>query len=231
MEIQVRYFAVLRERLRSDGEPLELADGATVADAVDALAARHDAIRGLRGRFQTAVNQAMVPPETPLAPGDELALIPPVAGGSDDASGQGNAAPRLARMVGDRPPSLDRCIDAVRSPDMGAVCTFTGIVRRRNQGRDVDRLEYEAYEDMANRVLADLCAAIESEIPDARLSVEHRHGNLVVGDVAVVIAAAAPHRAEAFAACREMIERLKTSVPIWKKEIGPDGAEWIGMGP
>jgi len=225
MQIQVRYFAVLRERLGSDGESVELPSAATVSDALDVLAERHDSVAALRGRFQTAVNQEMVPPGHSLADGDELALIPPVAGGSD-----GEPA-RVACMVAERAPSLDRCVAAVTSPDMGAVCTFTGIVRRKNQGRDVDRLEYEAYEDMANKVLAELCDAIEREIPDARLAVEHRHGKLVVGDIAVVIAAAAPHRAEAFSACREMIERLKTSVPIWKKEVGPDGAEWLGIGP
>ena len=145
MKIQVRYFAVLRERLRMDAEALELPAGANVAAAVDALAARHDAVRTLRGKFQTAVNQEMVPASTTLADGDELVLIPPVAG--------------------------------------------------------------------------------------ARLAVEHRVGVLGIGDVAVVIAAAAPHRAEAFTACRALIDRLKERVPIWKKEIGESGDEWIGLGP
>jgi molybdopterin synthase catalytic subunit len=222
MQIQVRFFAVLRERVRRDGQGLELPDGASVADAVDALAAQHDAVGAMRGRFQTAVNCAMVPPETALSDGDELALIPPVAGGAGE---------RVARMVHDRAPSLDVCVAAVKTPETGGIATFTGCVRRRNQGRDVERLEYEAYDEMANKVLRELCEAIEAEIPDARLAVEHRAGVLAVGDVAVVIAAAAPHRAEAFAACREMIERLKRDVPIWKKEVGPDGEEWIGQGP
>jgi molybdopterin synthase catalytic subunit len=257
MQIQVRFFAVLRERVRRDGQALELPDGATVAAAVDALAAEHDAVGAMRGRFQTAVNHAMVPPETALADGDELALIPPVAGGTQEGDGvdhpkpvpargpgeagvsdsrvdapvAGGAGDRVARMVHDRAPSLDVCVAAVKTPETGGIATFTGCVRRRNQGRDVERLEYEAYDEMANKVLRELCEAIEAEIPDARLAVEHRAGVLAVGDVAVVIAAAAPHRAEAFAACREMIERLKRDVPIWKKEVGPDGEEWIGQGP
>lgn len=217
----MRYFAVLRERLRRDEQTLELPEGADVAAALDALAAEHDSIASLRGRFQTAVNMEMVPKDTVLSDGDELALIPPVAGGSD----------HVARMVHDRPPSLDACIDAVKTAETGGIVTFVGCVRRHNQGREVERLEYEAYDDMANKVLRELCEAIEAEIPGARLAVEHRAGVLTIGDIAVVIAAAAPHRAEAFQACREMIERLKQNVPIWKKEVGPDGEEWIGTGP
>ncbi|HYU14759.1 MAG TPA: molybdopterin converting factor subunit 1 [Candidatus Acidoferrum sp.] len=220
MKIQVRYFAVLRERLRSEGEMLELPDGATVAAALAALAERHEAFRGLRDRCQTAVNQAMVRPGEVLRDGDELALIPPVAGGGD----------RLARLV-DQPLSLDRVVAAVSSPDAGGVVTFTGVVRRQSGGRAVERLEYEAYREMAEKVIGRLCDEIESEIAGARVAVEHRTGKLAVGDVAVVIAASAPHRAEAFAACRALIDRLKERVPIWKKEIGPDGAEWVGLGP
>jgi len=222
----VRYFAVLRERVRCDGEVLDLADGATVRAALDVLAARHPAVAALRGRFRAAVNQDMVGDDAPLREGDELALIPPVAGGAP-----ADAAARLARMVHDRAPSLDIVVDAVRSPDAGAIATFTGLVRRHNQGRAVERLEYEAYDAMANKVMSELCDAIEAEMAGVRVAVEHRAGALVVGDVAVAIAASAPHRAEAFAACRAMIERLKEKAPIWKKEIGPDGAEWIGLGP
>ena len=221
MKIQVRYFAVLRERLRRDEEELELPSGADVAAAIDALAARHEAVAALRGRFQTAVNQEMVSASTALSDGDELALIPPVAGGAPE---------RHARLV-DGPLSLDRVVRAVASAEAGGLVTFTGMVRRTSQGREVERLEYEAYPEMAEKVFRALCEEIEGELPGVRLAVEHRAGALVVGDIAVVIAAAAPHRAEAFTACRAMIDRLKERAPIWKKEIGPDGAEWVGLGP
>src|SRR5690606_15780619 len=128
-------------------------------------------------------------------------------------------------------PSLDRCVAAVQDRDMGGVVTFTGVVRRHNRGLEVERLEYEAYTEMAEKVMRALCDEIEAELPGCRLAVEHRVGSLGVGDVAVVIAAAAPHRAEAFAACRAMIDRLKERVPIWKKETTPDGSAWIGLGP
>lgn len=221
MKIQVRYFAVFRERLGREEEAIELGDGADVAAAMALLAARHPVIAQLAGRYQVAVNHSMVSTDTRLADGDELALIPPVAGGSDD---------RHAHVVGE-PPSLDRCVAAVTGPSMGGVVTFTGVVRAHNQGHDVERLEYEAYVEMAEKVMRALCDEIEAELAGVRLAVEHRVGVLGVGDVAVVIAAAAPHRAEAFTACRAMIDRLKERVPIWKKEVSPEGASWIGLGP
>lgn len=220
MRIDVLYFAVFREKLGRDGEPLELADGATVRDALARLAELHAPIARLRGKFRVAVNQEFSDEDRVLADRDELALIPPVAGGAD-------AHVQLL----DTPLSLDRCIAAVSGEGMGGIVTFTGMVRRHSRGIVVDHLEYEAYGAMAVREMARLVAEIEAEIPGTRLAVEHRVGRLAIGDVAVVIAAAAPHRAEAFTACRAMIDRLKDRVPIWKKEVGEDGAEWVGLGP
>ena len=137
---------------------------------------------------------------------------------------------RHARLIGE-PLSLDRCIAAVAGPGMGGIVTFTGMVRLHSHGATIEHLEYEAYVPMAIRELTRLCDAIEMELPGTRLAVEHRVGRLAVGDVAVVIAAAAPHRAEAFTACRAMIDRLKDSVPIWKKEVGTGGEIWVGLGP
>jgi molybdopterin synthase catalytic subunit len=225
MRIQVLYFAVLRERIGARDEMLELPDGTEVGAALDALAARHPAIAQLRGRFRAAVNEAFAGEHDALRDGDQLALIPPVAGGSDR---------RWA--LRDDALSLDRCIAAViaagahDAQGIGAVVTFTGIVRKTNQGHAVQRLEYEAYASMAERELAAICAELEAELPGARVAVEHRVGALAVGELAVVIAAAHAHRGEAFAACRALIDRLKQRVPIWKKELGDDGAEWIGLG-
>jgi molybdopterin synthase catalytic subunit len=221
MRIQVRYFAVVRERLKRDGEELDLPDGADVAAALDALARKHELIGGIRKYLQVAVNQTSALPSHRLADGDELALIPPVAGG----------AGRLARVVADRPPSLEAVVAAVAGADAGGIATFTGMVRAHSQGKQVTRLEYEAYVAMAEKVFVELCEEIERELPGVRLAVEHRIGTLAVGDVAVVIASAAPHRDEAFRACRAMIDRLKERAPIWKKETGPDGTSWVGMGP
>jgi molybdopterin synthase catalytic subunit len=166
-----------------------------------------------------AVNQSLTSLQHVLDAGDELALIPPVAGGSRHA------------ILTDEPPSATRCTRAVSSEAMGGIVTFTGVVRRHSRGKRVERLHYEAYREMAEKVLHELCAEIESELPGCRLAVEHRIGTLDVGDIAVAIAAAAPHRKEAFTACEAMIDRLKERVPIWKKEHTDDGAEWIGLGP
>jgi molybdopterin converting factor subunit 1 len=223
MKIHVRYFAVLRERLGREEEALDLPPGADVASALDTLAKKHDAMGALLPFLQVAVNRSMSPWDRELDDGDEIALIPPVAGGSDPE--------RLARVVSDRSPSIEQVLQAVSGPGMGGVATFTGVVRDSSEGRQVERLEYEAYVEMAEKVFRELCEEIEHEIEGVRVAVEHRIGALAVGDVAVVIAAAAPHRAEAFRACQAMIDRLKQRAPIWKKEIGPDGASWVGSGP
>jgi len=219
MRISVLYFAVFRERVGRDEEALELPAGATVGDAIAALAERHAAIAQLRGKFRVAVDHDFVDDAHVLADGAELALIPPVAGGGHHV------------VLTDQPLSLDRCLAAVRGEGMGGIVTFTGMVRLHSRGAVIDHLEYEAYAPMAVKVMARLCEEIEAEIAGARLAVEHRVGHLAIGDVAVVIAAAAPHRAEAFAACRAMIDRLKDRVPIWKKEVSVDGASWVGLGP
>jgi molybdopterin synthase catalytic subunit len=119
----------------------------------------------------------------------------------------------------------------VEGPEQGGLCTFTGTVRRQGAVPDVSRLEYEAYVPMAVEVLTGIADEIEREYPGVRVAIHHRIGTLAVGEAAVVIAASAPHRAEAFAACRVAIERLKQRAPIWKKEVGDTGAVWVGMGP
>ena len=220
MRIQVLYFAVFRDQLGRDEEMIDLPAGACVGDAIAALSGLHAPIARLAGRFRVAVNQEFVRDDDELRDGDELALIPPVAGG---------AARHV--VLRDDALSLDRCIAAVSGPGMGGIVTFTGMVRRHSRGVVVDHLEYEAYATMAVREMTRLCDEIEAEVAGTRLAVEHRVGTLQIGDIAVVIAAAAPHRAEAFTACRAMIDRLKDRVPIWKKEIGEDGAEWVGLGP
>jgi molybdopterin converting factor subunit 1 len=226
MEIRVLYFAVFREKLGREHDVVALAPGARVRDAIDALTARHVGIAQLHGKFRVAVNEEFTDDDRELADGDELALIPPVAGGVDEPPPDRRHVQLLAT-----PLSLDRCIAAVGGAGMGGIVTFTGMVRRRSRGTLVDHLEYEAYGPMAVREMTRLCDELEAEIAGVRLAVEHRVGRLEIGDIAVVIAAAAPHRAEAFTACRAMIDRLKERVPIWKKEVGDDGAEWIGLGP
>jgi MoaE-MoaD fusion protein len=216
MQISVLYFAQLRERRGAATDTMELPLDADVAMALAMIAKKHPDVAPHLPRVQVAVNQVVVVATTPLAEGDELALIPPVSGG---------AGIRIA--VGEAPLELNAVIDAVTGPDRGGLATFTGIVRRKGRIPDVVRLEYEAYNAMAHRVLAEIADEIESEIAGARVAIHHRVGSLMVGEAAVVVAAAAPHRAEAFQACRAAIDRLKQRAPIWKKEIGEHGAAWI----
>lgn len=124
--------------------------------------------------------------------------------------------------------SLDEALAAVKRPGAGGLATFVGVVRDESDGRVVTRLEYSAYTSMAKKEIERICEEIEKEIPEVRVAAHHRVGSLEVGDAAVVCAASAPHRGEAFAACRLLIDRIKHRVPVWKREFGPDGAAWVG---
>ena len=126
------------------------------------------------------------------------------------------------------PLSLDAVVQAVSHAGAGAVVTFVGTVRDTNAGHAVTLLEYEAYESLANAEMGRIVAELAAEIPRTRLAVHHRVGALAVGDAAVICAASAPHRAEAFAACQALIDRVKARVPIWKREHGPNGPYWVG---
>jgi len=221
--VQFLYFAAVRERLKRDGQTAQLPAGTRAGDALKWLAGQHEHLEPLLDHLQVAVNQQVVPRNHLLEEGDEVALLPPVAGGT------GHTAARVA--VRDEALSLDAVVAAVSHERQGGIVTFTGVVRRKGQLEKVQRLEYEAYVPMAEKVLAEIAAEIEREWPQTRTAIHHRIGHLAVGEIAVVIAVSAPHRAEAFAGCRAIIERLKQRVPIWKKEIAEDGESWIGLGP
>jgi molybdopterin synthase catalytic subunit len=218
MKISVRYFAHLRERLHKDSESIELQGPATVGELLTQLGEAEPLIARSRRSLQVAVNQEFAPQSTPLQDGDEVALIPPVAGG----------APHV--RVSKEPLSYDEVIAQVSGPGQGGLVLFAGMVRDHNDGKQVVRLDYEAYDQMAVRKMAEIATRIESAHPGVRLAMVHRVGSLQIGDLAVILAASAPHRAEAFSACRAAIEALKVEVPIWKKEFSPDGAEWLGQG-
>jgi molybdopterin synthase catalytic subunit len=225
MKVDVLYFAVLRERIQLDHETVELPAGASVRDARAAIAARHPAVAPLLPGVQVAVNRVVAGDALALADGDELALLPPVAGGS---------APDPIKISAE-PVTIAAAIEAVSGSevggDAGAVVTFAGIVRRRGHHLpDVVRLEYEAYREMAEAVLGEIAVEIEREWPGVRVAIHHRTGALTVGEIAVVVAAAGEHRAPAFEACRAAIDRLKLRAPIWKKEIGESGEAWVGLG-
>lgn len=220
MRITILYFAAAREAVALDGETLDLPGGATVAGLLRHLAELHPALLPVLPRCRVAVGHDFAQTDAVLEDGAEVALIPPVAGGTTP----------LYRIQ-QAPLSLDEAVASVRGPDTGGIVTFTGQVREASRGRQVVRLDYEAFAPMATGQLRAIGAECEGRWPGTRVSILHRVGTLEIGDVAVVIAAAAPHRAEAFEACRHAIERLKQDVTIWKKEHFTDGTEWVGLGP
>jgi molybdopterin synthase catalytic subunit len=211
VKVAVKLFAALREQAGARERALELEDGASVEDVWPALALGEEPV-GL----VYAVNRSYVERGTPLADGDEVAVIPPVSGG--------------AFRLSEEPLSIERAAAEVASDDAGAIATFVGTTRARSRGRDVVRLEYEAYEGMAEtemeRIARELCD--RHEVLD--MAIHHRVGPVEIGETSVVIAVAAPHRAAAFDACREAIDTLKRTVPLWKKELYVGGEEWIGQG-
>ena len=218
--ITVLYFAAARERVGQSRESLEVPPGTRVTDVLRLLAARHPSLAPLLPHLRVAVNQEFSDAEAVVPAGAELALIPPVAGGSGG----------LFRVV-DRPLRLEEVVEAVSGEAFGGLVTFSGSVRNQTKGRRVLRLEYEAYPPMAEKKLAEIGAEVAGQFSGTRLAIVHRVGTLTPGELAVVIAAAAPHRKEAFLGCEHAIERLKQDVPIWKKEFFEDGEVWVGLGP
>jgi molybdopterin synthase catalytic subunit/molybdopterin converting factor small subunit len=211
VQVSVRLFAGLRERAGTGARELELADGATVGDVWPELGLG-DEPAGLL----YAVNRRYAAADAELQDGDVVALIPPVSGGA-------------FRLTGE-PLSLDDAVREVRRDEAGAIATFLGTVRNRSRGRDVLYLEYEAYEGMAEETMADLAAELTARHELAAVAIHHRVGRVEIGDGSVVIAVSAAHRAAALAACREAIDTLKQTVPLWKKEVYVGGEEWIGHG-
>ncbi|HXM56008.1 MAG TPA: molybdopterin converting factor subunit 1 [Candidatus Dormibacteraeota bacterium] len=214
--ITARLFARLREQAGTDCELLEL-PGATVADVYRALRERHPELEADLGLIRPARNQSFADWGEPVADGDEVAFIPPVSGGSGAVLIELTTEPLDAR----------RLEAAVADPGAGAICTFTGVVRDNSRGESVTHLEYEAYGGMAERQMAGIADEIAERWPDARVAMAHRTGSLEIGEASVVVSVSCPHRAEAIAACKWGIDRLKESVPIWKKEFARSGAVWI----
>lgn len=214
MKVEVRLFAVLRERAGADSVELELADGATVADAIAALAVA-PGLSELNGRMpmRIAVNREYAADATPIAAGDELAAIPPVSGGA--APGQPHA-----RVTAD-PLSLDALSRAVADPGAGAIVCFQGTTR------DVDSLEYEAYAEMATERIGSILRECVERHGLRAAAAEHRVGDVPLGEPSVIVAVSAAHRSEAFAGAREAIDRIKAEAPIWKKEIAGGAETWV----
>lgn len=221
MLVHVRLFAILRERAGSEQVELRLRAPATVADALGALG-RLEPLAGLLERLPVhmAVNRDYASIDTPLAPDDELALIPPVSGGEAPAP-EGSSGVPLHIRISSEPLSLDALACAVGDPGAGAIVIFEGVTR------EVASLEYEAYTEMAHERIEAIMRECIADHGLRAAAVEHRVGSVPLGEPSVIVAVSAAHRGEAFAGAREAIDRLKAEAPIWKREH-PDGlaARW-----
>ena len=217
MRVTIKLFARLREIAGAGRLERELGDGATVGDLLAALRAEFPRLADVTARIITSVNQEFATPDRPLHDGDEVAIFPPVSGGAD-----------VFRVTFD-PVTLDDVARAVVQPRTGAVAVFAGVVRNVSDGKEVAYLEYEAYQEMAVAKMRQIADEARARWPDiVDIAIVQRIGRLEVGDVAVVIAVSSGHRDQGcFEACRYAIDRLKQIVPIWKKEVGPAGEEWV----
>ena len=211
MNVRVRLFAALRERAGTGTLELDVADGATVGDVWAELGLGDEPQGILYARNRAYVERTAV-----LSAGDEVAVIPPVSGGDFKLSAE--------------PLSVDAAVSEVRDADAGAIATFIGTTRARSRGRDVLYLEYEAYEGMAEQVMAALAVLLADRHELSKVAIHHRVGRVEIGETSVLIAVSAPHRGAALAACKEAIDELKVTVPLWKKETYVGGEEWIGQG-
>jgi molybdopterin synthase catalytic subunit len=209
MRVHVRLFAGLRERAGWSEREL---DGVARIDEVWRALELGDEPPGLL----YAVNMSYVERGYELADGDEVALIPPVSGGAFLLSGE--------------PLSVEAVVEEVAADEAGAVATFIGTTRVHSRGRTVTHLEYEAYEGMAENVMAEIADELKGRYDLCDIAIHHRVGRVSIGERSVVIAVSAPHRRDALAACRDAIDTLKERVPLWKKEVYEGGEEWIGRG-
>jgi MoaE-MoaD fusion protein len=209
VRVTVRLFAALRERAGWSERQLDGVE--RVGDVWPALALGEEPAGLLY-----AVNREYADSDRALANDDEVALIPPVSGGA-------------FRITAD-PLSLDAVVAEVGTEQAGAIATFSGTVRKSSRGREVTHLEYEAFTEMAEDVMAGLATVLKQRYDLHEVAIHHRIGRVEIGEPSVVIAVSAPHRHDALAACRDAIDELKETVPLWKKEVYEGGEEWIGRG-
>lgn len=215
MHLSVRLFASAREAVGASAISLDLPSGATVASLVEELRSSYPLLSSLP-ELVISVNFEYASGDTRLQERDEVALIPPVSGGSRQFE------------ITEQELTAESVSELVRSPECGAVTVFLGTARRMSGGREVEYLEYEAYPEMAIRKMQQIADEVRDRWETDRLAIHHRVGRINLGEASVGIAVATEHRAEGFAACHYAIDRLKEIVPIWKKEVWVGGGEWVG---
>ena len=227
IRITLKLFGSLREAAGESTLEIELEEGAVVADVRSWLAERVPQVEKLGDRLAASVNLEIADLTDGLEDGDEVAFLPPVAGG-DGAGGDASEDAASKRCtISDRPLDEQEVARRVEGPDAGGVVSFIGRVRNHARGQSIEHLEYEAYPEMAEREMEKIADDAARRWPGTRVAIAHRVGHLAIGDAAVVVVAASAHRGEAFEACRFAIDTLKVTVPIWKREVATDGAYWV----
>jgi len=222
MKITLKLFGSLREAAGESTVRVELDEGARVADLRSWLAGRNPLVEKLGDRLAASVNLEIASADDVLHDGDEVAFLPPVAGGD------GTRASTIRRCtISETELDEAEVVARVDGPDAGGVVSFVGNVRNHARGHQIEHLEYEAYPEMAEREMGKIADEASEKWPGTRVAIAHRVGRLEIGDAAVVVVAASAHRDAAFLACRFAIDTLKIRVPIWKREVATDGAYWV----
>jgi molybdopterin synthase catalytic subunit/molybdopterin converting factor small subunit len=218
LTVRVQYFAAARDLAGTSEEQANFERELDVRSFKSWLAAHKPRLAPYLPRMRVAVDGDFATDDTVIRDGADVVLLPPIAGGS------------ILAEVRSAPLSLDEVVAAVRVPSAGGIAVFLGVVRDHHAGKPVARLDYEAYVPLANKEMARILDALMVAHPGTRVAALHRVGELAIGDTAVVVAASAAHRDQAFALCRLAIDSIKQSVPIWKKEWSPDGgALWVNL--
>ena len=226
MQVRVLFFGVLKDLVGRGSEALTLPDHATARDVIEHYEQRFSSLKGKLASIAISINQQYAQPGDRLRAGDEVALLPPVSGGAVSASELPRAAEPSHVAIVHHKIDTAAALEKIKQPEDGAVVVFEGIVRNHSRGRRTLFLEYEAYEQMALKEMESLAEQARSQFPIRDVAIVHRLGRLEIGETSVLIVVASAHRAAAFEACRWIIDTLKRTVPIWKKEHFEDGAVW-----
>ncbi len=221
MQIRVLFFGVLKDLVGRSTDVVDLPEGSRLNDVFSHYARQTPRIEPMRSALAFSVNQEYASADRELFPGDEVALLPPVSGGAIDA-GPGDGVVRIVR----EPIAREAVLANLKQPEDGAAVVFEGVVRNHTRGRRTLYLEYEAYEAMALKQMEGLALEARQRFAVRAVSIIHRLGRLEIGETSVLIVVASAHRGAAFEACRWIIDTLKKTVPIWKKEYFEDGAVW-----
>jgi MoaE-MoaD fusion protein len=226
MRVRVLFFGILKEMVGKSVDLIDLADGASVRDVLAIYESQSPRLKESLPSLALAVNQQYAGPDTKLNPDDEIALLPPVSGGAPEAAGDAPPGRQryasIVREVIDSP----QILAGLKCGEDGAALVFEGVVRNQTRGRKTLYLDYEAYEEMALEEMESLAGQAVHQFQIRDVAIVHRLGRLKIGETSVLIAVASAHRTAAFDACRWLIDTLKRSVPIWKKEYFEDGAVW-----